>query len=197
MTTPTTSFEVRPLGGALGAEVFGVDLARLADSEWEELHALWLEFLVLFFPDQRLDADAHLALGCRLGTPEIHPFLDKLDDEHPEIIVIEGERGEADVFHTDVTFSRMPPMASILRMVSLPRSGGDTIFTNQQLAYTSLSAPMRELLDGLSAAHIVAPVGHREQRAVHPVVARAPRDRPQEPLCEPHFHEPHRRDASG
>jgi taurine dioxygenase len=173
ITTPTT-FDVHPITGALGAEVRGVDLTQLDDEQWDALYTTWLEHLVLFFPGQSLDPDAHVALGRRFGTPEIHPFIQKRDDDHPEIVVIDTVGGGAEFWHTDVTFSPTPPMASILQMVMNPPRGGDTIFTNQYLAYESLSAPIRDLLDGLSAVHHAAPFGHPEQAVAHPVVRTHP-----------------------
>jgi taurine dioxygenase len=76
----------------------------------------------------------------------------------------------ADTWHTDVTFSPTPPLASVLLMARLPRVGGDTIWTNQYLAYESLSPPLRELLSGLSAVHHAAPMGRPDIAARHPVV---------------------------
>lgn len=160
---------VTSLTGAIGAEVHGVRLAELDDDGFAELRAHWHEHLVLFFPDQHLTADAHVALGRRFGEPEIHPFIAKLDDEHPEIVVI-GSDLRADVFHTDVTFSPAPPLASVLHARTMPASGGDTIFTNQYLAYEGLSTPLREMLDGLTAVHSASVFGHPEIRAEHPVV---------------------------
>jgi alpha-ketoglutarate-dependent taurine dioxygenase len=173
-TTTATVGEVRPLTGALGAEVLGIDLTDLDDARWHALYATWLEHLVLFFPGQSLDPDAHVELGRRFGTPEIHPYIPKRDDEHPEIVVIDTVGGGAEFWHTDVTFSPTPPMASILQMVMNPPRGGDTMFTNQYLAYEMLSEPMRDLLQGLTAVHSAAPFGHPEQNVTHPVVRTHP-----------------------
>jgi len=162
-------WSVLPVSGALGAEVRGVKLAELDVAGFARLRALWLEHLVLFFPDQNLEPDEHVALGRRFGEPEIHPFIPKLDDEHPEIVVL-GQEARADVFHTDVTFSPTPPLTSILHARIMPERGGDTIFTNQYLAYEGLSAPMRDLLEGLNAVHTAKPFGHPETRSEHPVV---------------------------
>ena len=172
MTAPSaTLLDVRPLTGAIGAEVRGIDLAHLDEHAWSALHAAWLKHLVLFFPDQHLDPDAHVSFARRLGEPEIHPFIPKLDETHPEIVVLDSEQGgKADIWHTDVTFSPTPPLASILQMVICPPLGGDTMWTNQYLAYETLSAPMRDLLDGLTATHTAAPFGHSEINAVHPAV---------------------------
>jgi len=162
-------WSVTPLSGALGAEVRGVRLAELDEVAFTRLRTLWLEHLVLFFPDQDLDPDEHVAFGRRFGEPEIHPFIRKLDDDHPEIVVL-GQDARADVFHTDVTFSPTPPLTSVLHARVMPERGGDTIFTNQYLAYEGLSAPMRDLLDGLTAVHTAATFGHAEIRSEHPMV---------------------------
>jgi alpha-ketoglutarate-dependent taurine dioxygenase len=165
------TLEVQPVSGTLGAEVTGVDLADLDDATWDAVRRVWLDHLVLFFPGQHLAPDAHVALGRRLGEPEIHPFIPKLDDAHPEIVVLDSERGgKADVWHTDVTFSPTPPLASILQMNVCPSRGGDTMWTNQYLVYESLSAPLRDLVDGLTAVHTASPFGHAEITATHPAV---------------------------
>jgi taurine dioxygenase len=174
MTTTTLDLDVRPLTGACGAEVRGIDLATLDGDGWDAMYATWLEHLVLFFPGQSLEPDAHVALGRRFGEPEIHPYIPKRDDEHPEIVVIDTVGGGVDIWHTDVTFSPTPPMASVLQMMVNPPRGGDTLFTNQYLAYERLSEPLRELLDGLTAVHHAAPFGHPEQQAIHPVVRTHP-----------------------
>lgn len=167
----TVTLDIRPVAGALGAEVRGVDLAAMSDAEWAAVRAAWLEHLVLFFPEQDLSPDAHVALGRRLGEIEIHPFIPKLDDAHPEIVVLDSASGgKADVWHTDVTFSETPPLASILRMAVCPPVGGDTMWTNQYLVYEELSQPIRDLVDGLTAVHHAKPFGHPEITATHPAV---------------------------
>jgi len=171
----TVALDIEPVSGALGAEVHGIDLEHITGAEFDALHAALLEHLVLFFPDQHLSPEGHIALGRRFGEIEVHPFLPKRDDDHPEIVVLDGDHGaRADVWHTDVTFSEHPPIASILHMVVCPARGGDTMFSNQYLVYESLSAPMRELLDGLTAVHTAAVYGVPDRTAEHPVVRRHP-----------------------
>lgn len=173
--TVTEQLVVRPISGALGAEIHGLSLAELDDAGFEQLRALLRAHLVVFLPDQHLTADQHRDLGRRFGEVEIHPFIRKLDEEHPEVVVLESERGMiADVWHTDVTFNDQPPLFSILNMQVVPAVGGDTMWSNQALVFESLSAPMRELLLGLTAVHHAAVFGHPEQQATHPVVRRHP-----------------------
>src|SRR5579862_6089015 len=98
----TRSLVVEPMAGALGAQIRGLDLSRLTDAEERRVHELWLEYLVLFFPDQSLRPEAHIELAERFGPPEVHPFLEKLDPSHPQIVVLDSERvPAADVWHTD------------------------------------------------------------------------------------------------
>ena len=176
MVSTQSVVDARPVSGALGAEVHGVDLENLTDDVFEQVHALLLEHLVLFFPDAAgLSPEAHKAFGRRFGQLEVHPFLPKLDG-HDEIVVLDSDQGaKADVWHTDVTFSPSPPIASILQIVHCPPWGGDTMWSNQYLAYQVLSAPLRDLLDGLTARHVFAvPGGTFRSEAEHPVVRTHP-----------------------
>ncbi|HLZ96688.1 MAG TPA: TauD/TfdA family dioxygenase, partial [Steroidobacteraceae bacterium] len=61
-----------------------------------------------------------------------------------------------DNWHTDVTFSRTPPLAGLLAAKRIPSVGGDTLWSDSAAAYEALSEPMRRLLDGLTARHSVA-----------------------------------------
>jgi taurine dioxygenase len=166
---------VRPIAGALGAELAGIDLEQLDDAGYESLRAALLEHHVVFLPGQHLSPDAHRQLGGRFGELEVHPYISKLDEDHPEICVLNSDQGFiADVWHTDVTFAESPPQFSILNMREVPATGGDTMWTNQGLVYASLSEPIKQLLLGLTAVHTAAVFGHPEQRAEHPVVRRHP-----------------------
>lgn len=162
--------DIQPLSAPLGAEVRGVDLRDLDDDTWTAIHAAWLEHLVLFFPDQHLSPDEHVAFARRVGTPDVRPYVPKLSDEHQEIVVFDSDTGgRSDHWHADVTFDAAPPQATILQTEVCPAIGGDTLWTNQYLVYESLSEPMRDLLDGLSAVHIAAHVG-TGRSAEHPAV---------------------------
>lgn len=176
MTATESLVDVRPISGALGAEIRGVDLENLTDATFDQVHALLLEHLVLFFPDAAgLTPQAHKAFGRRFGELETHPFLPKLDG-HDEIVVLDSDQGaKADVWHTDVTFAPSPPIASILQIIQCPPKGGDTMWSNQYLAYAKLSAPVRDMLAGLTAIHTFAvPGGTYRSEAEHPVVRTHP-----------------------
>ncbi|MBU6536155.1 TauD/TfdA dioxygenase family protein [Streptomyces mayonensis] len=169
--TAADALDVRRVSGALGAEVRGIDLNDLTDAQFDRIHELMLEHLVLFFPDQeKLTPAGHVAFGRRFGEVEVHPFLPKLAD-HPEITVIEPDKGgKADEWHIDVSFSPSPPIASILHLIDTPSAGGDTMWSNQYRAYETLSEPFREMLEGLTAVHVLKIPPVVEMSAEHPVV---------------------------
>jgi alpha-ketoglutarate-dependent taurine dioxygenase len=147
--------EFEPLGPHFGVVVHGIDLAGAGDDEIAEIRAALVEKKVLFFRDQTLDDDAQITLGRRIGElTASHPVVGGVDQEHPEVYALDSaDNGFADVWHTDVTFMKRPPLGSILRAVVLPPAGGDTNWADAQLAYDSLAAPVRRLADQLTAVH--------------------------------------------
>jgi taurine dioxygenase len=155
MTYETIS--VRPIAGALGAEISGVDLAQdLPDATVGEIRRALLENLVIFFRDQQLTPEQHLALGRRFGTLQVHDFVEAMAG-YPEILEVRKEPEETRNFgggwHTDVSYLERPSLGSLLYALEVPDSGGDTMFANQYLAYEALSPGLRRLLDGMTAIH--------------------------------------------
>ena len=146
---------VRRIAGALGAEISGVDLSKdLSDGTVADIRRAWLEHLVIFFREQDLPPARFLAFARRFGEPIEYPFVKGLDD-FPEIIPVLKLPNETinfgGIWHSDTTYLDVPPMASMLVAREVPEAGGDTEFANMYLAYESLSAGMRRLLDGLVA----------------------------------------------
>ena len=152
--------QAHPLTGSLGAEITGVDLGQAFGEEtYREIHQALLENLVLFFRDQDLSPDQHKAFGTRFGQLHIHPYIPHLDD-HPEIIKLESaDDGPAEMayqsntWHTDLTYTQEPPMASILHCLQAPEAGGDTMWLNLYAAYEALSESMQNIVNGLTAVH--------------------------------------------
>jgi taurine dioxygenase len=195
----TTRLEIQPIAGALGAELYGVDLgADLDDATIAEIRHALLDHGVIFFRDQEFDAAQHKALARRFGTIFIHPNYYGLQVD-PEILEIRREPGDTKVvgedWHADTTMMAEPPMGAILYALEVPPYGGDTLFANQYLAYESLSDGMKRMLGGLRAVHsdrmVAGPaVNHagrstkaradadwRETVNVHPVVRTHPETR--------------------
>lgn len=168
------AWEVRRLAGALGAEVFGVDLSHANAHDCDAISQLLTEHGVLFFPQQALDKERHVRLGRFFGELEGHPNVADISSEvtdFPEIFELRASRGGvADEWHTDLTFRKEPAKMSILHMVKCPNVGGDTMWASLNKAYSALTPPMKELCDGLTALHDALPHGHPEQTTIHPVV---------------------------
>ena len=148
---------VRRIAGALGAEISGVDLSKdLSDETVADIRRAWLEHLVIFFRDQDLPPARFLAFARRFGEPIEYPFVKGLDD-FPEIIPVLKLPHETinfgGIWHSDTTYLDVPPMASMLVAREVPEAGGDTEFANMYLAYETLSAGLRRLLDGLVAVN--------------------------------------------
>jgi alpha-ketoglutarate-dependent taurine dioxygenase len=143
------------LGPHFGAIVHGVDLATADDARIAAVRQALTEHKVLFFAGQDLDPDSHVALGNRMGRlTASHPVVPGIDEAHTEIYALDSaDNGFADVWHTDVTFVRRPPLGSILRAVTLPPYGGDTNWADLELAFASLSEPVQRLAEQLTAVH--------------------------------------------
>ena len=153
--------EVRPVAGALGAEIAGVDLTRpLDDHAFAEVHRALLDHLVIFFRDQTLTPEQHKDFARRFGALDVHPYAKGLPD-HPEIIPVTKEADDrggnfGGTWHSDVTFYEKPALGSVLYALEVPPYGGDTLFANQYLAYEALSDGLKQTLDGLTALHNAA-----------------------------------------
>jgi taurine dioxygenase len=146
---------VEPMTGTIGAEIVNVDLRDLDDELVAELRQAWLDHKVLFFREQDLTHEQHLAYGRAFGELEIHPFTPSVEG-HPEILVIDSTPDKfvaAEVWHSDVTFRECPPLGSILLGRIIPPYGGDTCWADMELAYELLPDDLKEEIDGLYAVH--------------------------------------------
>jgi taurine dioxygenase len=167
ITERLVDIDVTPLSGTIGAVINGVDLRDLDDVTVAAIRRVWLDRKVVFFPDQHLDPDAHLAFASHFGTPtEGHPVIPGVDG-YPRIFEIDyskarevyanygdvATRSQGLDWHTDVTFVERPPLGSILRAVEVPPSGGDTLFSDQEAAFEALSDSLKEYLRTLTAVH--------------------------------------------
>jgi taurine dioxygenase len=152
MTVKSNSLEIRPLAGAIGAEIFGVDLRELGEPAVAAIRRAWLDHLVIFFRDQHLTSAQLLAFARRIGEPVEYPFLKGLDGfpQITPVVKLEHEKiNFGGIWHSDTAYLERPPMGSMLLAREVPPHGGDTLFANMVLAYETLSPGMRRMLDGL------------------------------------------------
>lgn len=141
--------EVKPIAGALGAEISGMDLRDVDDEIFGEIYDAWLEHQVVFFRDQKLSSEEYIAFAKRFGDIHHHPFIKGMPD-YPDILEIIKEEGDTRAFgetwHTDQMFNPRPAKATMLYAKETPKFGGDTMFANGYLAYEHLSEPMKAML---------------------------------------------------
>ncbi len=157
---------VTPTAAALGAEVGGIDLRQINDSEFAAIHRAWLDHLVLLFRGQALSDDDMIAFSRRFGELDFAPVQEngrRFVDGHPEIYVVSNViengvaigslgAGEA-VWHTDMSYLEDPPKASMLYAIEIPPAGGNTGFTNMYRAYEALPDALKQRVAGRRVKH--------------------------------------------
>ena len=149
-------FEIKPVAGRIGAKLIGVDLGtNLSDEVIADIRKALVFYKVIFFRNQNLDADGQLAFARRFGEiTTAHPTVPSLANQ-PHVLDLDYSRTEsrANNWHTDVTFVDRPPLGSVLRAVTIPPVGGDTVWANSVTAYQDLPVHLRNLADTLWAVH--------------------------------------------
>ncbi|PON11454.1 taurine dioxygenase [Candidatus Entotheonella serta] len=188
------TIEIQPISGALGAEIHGVDLTeKINDTQFVELRQAFGEYGVIFFRDQDLSPEQHIAFAERWGEININRFFSTVDG-YPMIAEVRKEPHHQNNigggWHTDHSYDLAPALGSILYAREVPQSGGDTMFASMYLAYEALSDGLKQTLEGLRAVHSSRHVfGHQRgndlderlgntelatQDAMHPVVITHP-----------------------
>jgi taurine dioxygenase len=148
--------DVRPVAGALGAELHGVDLKTLDEAGLEAVRDLLHHYEVVFFPGANLTDAEQLELARRFGEVNIFPVARLRGVTEPTCTVINDgpdSPPEADDWHTDVTWIAEPPNYALLTATVVPRRGGDTLWASMTTAYEALSPVMRRIVDDLEVVH--------------------------------------------
>jgi len=158
---------VRPISPAIGALVDCGDVRQLDDETFAEVHQAFLDHQVLLIRGQSLTVPDLLAFGrcfgpLSAGAP-VHIGQKPRDETYPELVIISnvvengvaiGGLGDGEaVWHTDSSFSEVPPSCSILYSVEIPPAGGDTGFANMYAALDALPATLRARIVGRSIKH--------------------------------------------
>jgi len=139
-----------------GAEIHGVDLREeMDDVVRDSVYQALVDHGVVFFRDQDITTEQHLAFSRRFGELEVHPFAPQKDG-YPEVLVLHNDentkRGQ-NRWHSDVTWRLEPSLGSVLRAIQVPEVGGDTLWANMEAAYDGLSDETKETIDELVAIH--------------------------------------------
>ncbi|HCF75043.1 MAG: taurine dioxygenase [Proteobacteria bacterium] len=169
---------VEPISTALGAVIQGVDCAsELPQSVIDEVRAVWLKHLVVFFPDQVMTPEQQLAFARRFGKPAEYPMVQGLD-ETPEVVAVvklpHEQYNFGGIWHADTTYLQVPPIGALLLAREIPPVGGDTLFANMYMAYETLSEGMKQMLAELKVVQSSAKAGAARSRADRLEAASAP-----------------------
>jgi len=158
--------EVRPLGG-VGAEVKGIDLARVTKTEVDAIKQAWYRHDVLLFRDQKLTDDHLLSFSRHFGALDSPPNQGtgrNSPEGYPEVYVVSnvldaqgapiGALGDGEaLWHTDMSYAAEPPDASMLYSLEIPGTGGDTSFASMKAALARLPKALRERVRNLDIKH--------------------------------------------
>jgi len=156
LAKPYSRISVTPKGVTIGAEIGGVDLREpLDDATFAEIERAHLDFKVIFFRDQEVNGDQHLAFARRFGALEEHPFLPSADGQVEVVRFAKDDRtvGVENIWHSDVSWREQPALGSVLRAREVPSVGGDTLFSDMIAAYEGLDDDMKQHLQDLRAVH--------------------------------------------
>ena len=148
--------DIKPLAGALGAEIRGIDLsAELTQESRLRLRKLLNEYQVIFFRDQDIGPAEQRELALSFGPLQTHPAYETVEG-YPENTILESSAEKPtkiEAWHTDMTFREHPPLGAVLKAVICPARGGDTLWSSMTAAYEGLSFQMQQFLEGLTAVH--------------------------------------------
>ena len=144
------------LSGALGAEITGIDLKDSSTENLNLINSLLLEHKALFFRDQNISSKEQIKLAKHFGPLERHIYV-KGRDEYPEILRIIKQPDEkhqwGETWHTDVSYNPKPTKVIILKSLKIPPVGGDTMFSNMEIAYETLEDNIKDKINDKKAVH--------------------------------------------
>lgn len=171
--------DIRPLSGALGAEVRGLDITNLDDQGFDAVHALLMEYCAIAIHGQSHASDDQLReFGLRFGKLDVHGYSPTVQGFKDMLNIRSGpeRQSSAETWHSDVSWKEIPPKISMLLARRIPSVGGDTLYTSQYKAYEDLSQNMKDFLEPLDAFHDgrVFDIDLIRKPVRHPIVIRHP-----------------------
>jgi len=151
------SLDIRQAAGAVGAEIHGVDLRQpLDEGTFGEIRKAFRDYGVIFFRDQDITPEQHIAFAERFGPINVNRFFTPVAG-HPQIAEVRKEPDQkkniGEVWHTDHSYDQVPALGSVLLAREVPAFGGDTMFASMVAAYDALSDGMKRTLSSLRATH--------------------------------------------
>ena len=148
--------DVKLLSGALGAEVSGIDLKDSSEKNFKIINNFLLKHKVIFFRNQKITSEEQLALAKCFGPLEKHIYV-KGRKEYPEIVrIIKGPNEKhqwGETWHTDVSYNVKPTKVIILRSIKVPPVGGDTMYSNMEIAWETLDENIKNKIKNKKALH--------------------------------------------
>ncbi|MFL2675089.1 MAG: TauD/TfdA dioxygenase family protein [Alphaproteobacteria bacterium] len=160
---------VKKIHKNIGVSIEGIDLSNLDDSSFQKIKKLWLEHLVIIFPNQNISDEDHIKFGKRFGDLEVHPSLSHRSSKNPEIYRVSNVDENGDIipnketswqylkqswlWHTDSSFRKIPSNGSILHGISTTNEGGNTLFANMYKAYEDLDQSLKNKIKNLKVIH--------------------------------------------
>lgn len=181
------ALQVHHLEPTLGSEVAGIDLKQpLSPGQREHIHQLLLQRKVLFFRDQHLNREQQVAFAAQFGELYVHPTTRQPDAKFPSAHLIAAQDLRAAYgdqpkgrWHSDTSWQLKPTFGAVLRAVSLPENGGDTVWADSALVYRGLPDDIKERIDNAFVTHNFKPsldkVGYAYPIVAHPLVRTHPR----------------------
>ena len=144
------------VSGALGAEVINFDLNYLNNKNFEEINNILLEHKVVFFRNQSLNLEKFIEIASMFGPVEEHAYVKGIE-KYPQITRIikaaneKNQWGEG--WHSDVSYDLTPSKVIMLKSLKIPPIGGDTVFSNMELALETLDEDIKKIIQNKKAIH--------------------------------------------
>lgn len=164
--TRAKPIDVIPTKAVLGAEVRGVDLRDIDELQFAALKQAWHDHQVILVRDQTLSDQDLIAFSRRFGDLDWAPVQEtgrRFVEGLPEIYIVSNVTvngqpigslgaGEA-VWHTDMSYLDVPPMASMLFALEVPPTGGNTSFCSMYAIYDALPDELKRRIAPLKIKH--------------------------------------------
>ena len=162
MKKGNAKMQINPLSDILGAEVVGLDVGRLDRANLKTVQEAFLKYHVLVFREQNLLPEQQIQFATNFGQLDVHIQKDNQYSSHEAMQILSnkkingkyiGSPSAGDAWHSDLSYTDIPTLCTMLYAVEIPEIGGDTEWSNMYKAYDTLSSEVKSRLKGLHARH--------------------------------------------